>query len=63
MAKESIERQRKPYEPIVALDKAALPHIYTLGVAEAYRRALLQHEASFPKIQARKEFQVGLFGD
>lgn len=48
MAKESIERQRKPYEPIVALDKAALPHIYTLGVAEAYRRALHELAYLFP---------------
>lgn len=63
MPKESIEKQRKPYDPIVALDKAALPHIYTLGVAEAYGRALLQHEAAFPKVQVRKEFQVGLFAD
>lgn len=48
MAKESIEKQRKPYEPIVALDKAALPHIYTMGVAEAYGRALRELAYLFP---------------
>ncbi len=63
MARESIAVQMKPYEAIRALDHTALPRIYTVGVAEAYRQALLQHEALFPRVEVRKEFQTALFGE
>lgn len=58
---DSIEKQRKPYEAVVALDKTALPRIYTVGVEEAYRQTMRQHAALFPPPTVRKEFQAGLF--
>ncbi len=61
MPKPSIAVQMKPYEAIRALDRTALPRIYTVGVAEAYSQALLQHEAIFPRVEVRKEFQAALF--
>ncbi len=58
---DSIAKQMKPYEAVRTLDRTALPRIYTVGIAEAYRAALLQHEALFPKVEVRKEFQAALF--
>ena len=60
MAKESIEKQRKPFESIVALDRLALPRIYAVGITQAYKEALCHQSEPLPPLP-RAAVQDSLF--